>query len=137
MTEDQEATASNVVAPIFGRPDLKHIPPATIIPGQNDPWTVARREAFDRLWGDYLIVSGECYKPSEDSHDADRRMDKLVDRQCKLIWQIIRTHVVDDRQLNCKFSLLRDLMPVPWTDGRHLALLESIRNVGTIVASRS
>lgn len=31
-------------------------------------------------------------------------------------------------QLNWKFELLRDLMSGRWADGRHYALLESIRN---------
>ena len=97
-----------------------------ITPGVNDDWTIARREAFDKLWADYLAVTAKLTRGSEGRGDG--YIDKLVDRQCELIWKIIRAHGPNDRQLNCKFSLLRDLMPHEWADGRQLALLESIRN---------
>jgi len=104
----------------------KNTIPVKVIPGLNDPWTMQRREAFDKLWADYLAVTSKLSRGSEGRGDG--YIDRLVEKQAELIWKIIRAHGPDERQLNCKFSLLRDLMVGEWMDGRQLALLEAIRN---------
>ena len=75
-------------------------------------------------------MTAKLTRGSEGRDDPDGYIDRLVDRQCDLLWQIIGSIAINDRQINYKFAILRDLMSVPggWRDGRQLAMLESIRN---------
>ena len=127
MTDAPEEAVSNIVAINFKRRDKFQV---KVTPGVNDPWTIEQREKFDKLYAEYLSVTAKLTRGSEGRDDPDGYIDRLVDRQCDLLWQIIRSIAINDRQINYKFAILRDLMSVPggWRDGRQLAMLESIRN---------
>ena len=88
------------------------------------PDEIKARRAFSALWARYLTVTARFGVEGL----SDKQLDANNDKQCDLIWKLIRTPAPLDYHLNCKFMLLRETMGKGWTDGRHLALLESIRN---------
>ena len=81
-------------------------------------------EAFNKLWGEYLIVSGRGTRPVRD----DKKMADLHNKMAGLTWQIIRAQATCSYQIDYKFELLREIMEDRWCDGRREALVESIRN---------
>ena len=58
----------------------------------------------------------------------DKQLDQLCNRYDELVWRIIRTPAPLDYHLNFKFEVMREIVDKRYFDGRHLAMLESIRN---------
>jgi hypothetical protein len=100
---------------------LKRLPDRQRLPTDEE---IAKATAFDAIFGAYLIARGKLQHNESSEDDCDR----LCDERDNLIWQIIRTPAPFERHLDNKFEILRTIMGTDWTDGRHRALLESIRS---------
>lgn len=80
-------------------------------------------QAFDALYAEYLSVSAKW------AHGVpDDESDRLIAKQCDLVWKIIRTPAPLHHYIDLKLEVLREIMQTEWTDCRREALLESIRN---------
>jgi hypothetical protein len=82
------------------------------------------RRAFDVLYSDYLKARARFHR----SGLSDRELEALGDKLDDLTWDIIRFPAPLEYHLNYKFEIMRELMDKRFVDGRHRAMLESIRN---------
>lgn len=93
-------------------------------PRDPDENEIKERRAFDSLYGEYLNVRARLKRPGL----SDEQLDRLCNKECDLVWQIIRTPAPLDYHLNYKFEVMREIMDKRFRDGRHRAMLESIVN---------
>ena len=83
-----------------------------------------RVRAFNAIYSDYLDVRAQLMRQGL----PDKDCNTLCDKQSDLTWLIIRTPAPLDYHLSYKFEVMREIMDARFIDGRHHAMLESIRN---------
>lgn len=81
----------------------------------------AELSAFNAIYADYLEARAAILRGGH----SDEELDKLSDRESRLIWKIIGAVAATKDQLTCKFEILRDMLR-PHDDGPQ-EMLESIR----------
>ena len=78
-------------------------------PEDDDRERHAEIEAFNALYGEYLIARGKATQLSKTDDPSDKTIDKLMDQLGDLTWQIIRCRAVNAYQLEYKLEILREM----------------------------